>query len=384
MASKNKGEGEEAMKTAAAGNEPMVRFSKVQKSYDGETLVVKDLNLDIAKGEFLTMLGPSGSGKTTTLMMLAGFEPATHGEIYVKGKPINNTPPHKRGIGMVFQNYALFPHMTVAENLAFPLQVRNMGKAEIEDRVKNILKLVELPQMASRRPGQLSGGQQQRIAVARALVFEPDLVLMDEPLGALDKQLREQMQYEIKHIHERLGVTIVYVTHDQAEALTMSNRIAVFNDGVVQQLSTPDELYERPQNSFVAQFIGENNKLKGVISDVDRDNIATVKLDSSDVVKALAVNVSAKGERTLLSIRPERVEINPLAKNVDVLLRGKIAELIYLGDHIRARLEVAGHDNFIVKVPNKASNEAIAHGKIVNVGWSVKDCRALDYIELHH
>jgi putative spermidine/putrescine transport system ATP-binding protein len=384
MASKNKGEGEEAMKAAAAGNEPMVRFSKVQKSYDGETLVVKDLNLDIAKGEFLTMLGPSGSGKTTTLMMLAGFEPATHGEIYVKGKPINNTPPHKRGIGMVFQNYALFPHMTVAENLAFPLQVRNMGKAEIEDRVKNILKLVELPQMASRRPGQLSGGQQQRIAVARALVFEPDLVLMDEPLGALDKQLREQMQYEIKHIHERLGVTIVYVTHDQAEALTMSNRIAVFNDGVVQQLSTPDELYERPQNSFVAQFIGENNKLKGVISDVDRDNIATVKLDSSDVVKALAVNVGAKGERTLLSIRPERVEINPLAKNVDVLLRGKIAELIYLGDHIRARLEVAGHDNFIVKVPNKASNEAIAHGKTVNVGWSVKDCRALDYIELHH
>ena len=342
-------------------------FAKVQKSYDGETLVVKDLNLDIAKGEFLTMLGPSGSGKTTTLMMLAGFEPATHGEIYVKGKPINNTPPHKRGIGMVFQNYALFPHMTVAENLAFPLQVRNMGKAEIEDRVKNILKLVELPQMASRRPGQLSGGQQQRIAVARALVFEPDLVLMDEPLGALDKQLREQMQYEIKHIHERLGVTIVYVTHDQAEALTMSNRIAVFNDGVVQQLSTPDELYERPQNSFVAQFIGENNKLKGVIAEVDRDNIATVKLDSSDVVKALAVNVGAKGERTLLSIRPERVEINPLAKNVDVLLRGKIAELIYLGDHIRARLEVAGHDNFIVKVPNKASNEAICP-------WQDREC----------
>ncbi len=372
------------MTASVAGNEPMVSFAKVQKSYDGETLVVKDLNLDIAKGEFLTMLGPSGSGKTTTLMMLAGFEPATHGEIYVKGKPINNTPPHKRGIGMVFQNYALFPHMTVAENLAFPLQVRNIGKAEIEERVKNILKLVELPQMASRRPGQLSGGQQQRIAVARALVFEPDLVLMDEPLGALDKQLREQMQYEIKHIHERLGVTIVYVTHDQAEALTMSNRIAVFNDGVVQQLSSPDELYERPQNSFVAQFIGENNKLKGVIEEVDSHSIATVKLDSSDVVKALAVNVGTKGERTLLSIRPERVEINPLAKNVDVLLRGKIAELIYLGDHIRARLEVAGHDNFIVKVPNKAGSDNIAHGKTVNVGWSVKDCRALDYIELHH
>ena len=180
-------------------SDAMVRFVNVQKSYDGETLVVKNLNLDIAKGEFLTMLGPSGSGKTTTLMMLAGFEPATHGEIYVKGKPINNTPPHKRGIGMVFQNYALFPHMTVAENLAFPLQVRNMGKAEIEDRVKNILKLVELPQMASRRPGQLSGGQQQRIAVARALVFEPDLVLMDEPLGALDKQDRKSTRLNSSH-----------------------------------------------------------------------------------------------------------------------------------------------------------------------------------------
>ncbi len=207
---------------------------------------------------------------------------------------------------------------------------------------------------------------------------------MDEPLGALDKQLREQMQYEIKHIHERLGVTIVYVTHDQSEALTMSNRIAVFNDGVVQQLSSPDELYERPQNSFVAQFIGENNKLKGNVLEVGRDKVATVKLDSDDVVRALAVNVVNKGDRTLLSIRPERVEINPLAKNVDVLLKGRIAELIYLGDHIRARLEVAGHNNFIVKVPNKARNDGIVEGKSVNVGWSVKDCRALDYIDLHH
>jgi putative spermidine/putrescine transport system ATP-binding protein len=192
------------------------------------------------------------------------------------------------------------------------------------------------------------------------------------------------MQYEIKHIHERLGVTIVYVTHDQSEALTMSNRIAVFNDGVVQQLSSPDELYERPQNSFVAQFIGENNKLKGNVVDVTKDKVATVKLDSSDVVKALAVNVSAKGERTLLSIRPERVEINPLAKNVDVMLKGRIAELIYLGDHIRARLEVAGHDNFIVKVPNKSRSDGIVQGKSVHVGWSLKDCRALDFIELHH
>jgi putative spermidine/putrescine transport system ATP-binding protein len=364
--------------------ESMVRFEGVQKSYDGETLVVKGLNLEIAKGEFLTMLGPSGSGKTTTLMMLAGFEPATHGEIFVQGQPINNTPPHKRGIGMVFQNYALFPHMTVAENLAFPLQVRKMSKSEVEDRVKGILKLVELPGMANRRPGQLSGGQQQRIAVARALVFEPELVLMDEPLGALDKQLREQMQYEIKHIHERLGVTIVYVTHDQSEALTMSNRIAVFNDGVVQQLSTPDELYERPENSFVAQFIGENNKLKGTVTEIGRDKIASVKLDSGDLVKARAVKVAKKGERTILSIRPERVEINPPAKTDIVVLKAKIVELIYLGDHIRARLEVAGQDDFIVKVSNKSGQKGMAHGDLVKIGWRGEDCRALDYHDFQH
>jgi putative spermidine/putrescine transport system ATP-binding protein len=260
--------------------------------------------------------------------------------------------------------------------------VRNIGKAEVEQRVARVLKMVELPHMGNRRPGQLSGGQQQRIAVARALVFEPDLVLMDEPLGALDKQLREQMQYEIKHIHERLGVTIVYVTHDQSEALTMSNRIAVFNDGVVQQLSSPDDLYERPQNSFVAQFIGENNKLRGTVAEIDNNNVATVKLESGDVVKALAINASKKGERTLLSLRPERVDINPTSKTADTVLKGRIAELIYLGDHIRARLEVAGHKNFIVKLPNRSGSETLNEGREVRVGWQAKDCRALDFMEL--
>ena len=188
---------------------PLVRFQNVQKSYDGKVLVVKDLNLDVQRGEFLTMLGPSGSGKTTCLMMLAGFEPATHGEIYLDNQPINNVPPHKRGIGMVFQNYALFPHMTVAENLSFPLDVRKMSKSERKSRVARALDMVQLGEFGNRRPAQLSGGQQQRVAVARALVFDPELVLMDEPLGALDKNLREQMQYEIKHIHENLGVTVV-------------------------------------------------------------------------------------------------------------------------------------------------------------------------------
>ena len=209
------------------GDAAFVAFEHVQKSYDGETLVVKDLNLSIGKGEFLTMLGPSGSGKTTCLMMLAGFETATHGEITLAGRPINNIPPHKRGIGMVFQNYALFPHMTVGENLAFPLQVRKLPKAEIDAKVARALDMVQMGAFAGRRPAQLSGGQQQRIALARALVFDAELVLMDEPLGALDKQLREQMQLDIRDLHRRLGLTIVFVTHDQSEALTMSDRVAV-------------------------------------------------------------------------------------------------------------------------------------------------------------
>lgn len=365
------------MSASSANSEPSVRFVNVQKSYDGETLVVKDLNLDIAKGEFVTMLGPSGSGKTTCLMMLAGFEPATHGEIYLNDRPINKVPPHKRGIGMVFQNYALFPHMTVAENLAFPLQVRGMSKDEQERRVKRVLEMVELPQMGGRRPAQLSGGQQQRIAVARALVFEPDLVLMDEPLGALDKQLREQMQYEIKHIHESLGVTVVYVTHDQSEALTMSNRIAVFNDGVIQQLSTPDDLYERPENSFVAQFIGENNKLSGTVKSV-KNGRCSVKLDSGQTVTAKPVNIGEVGSRTLLSIRPERVEIAPRKKKDTNVLDGRIEELIYLGDHIRTRMSVGGHDDFIVKVPNNAGHHVLKEGEMAKVGWIAEDCRALD------
>jgi len=214
-----------------SNSDSFVRFEKVDKSYDGEILVVKDLNLDVPKGEFLTMLGPSGSGKTTVLMMLAGFETPTSGEIYLDGNPISSIPPNKRGIGMVFQNYALFPHMTVKENLAFPLEVRKLPKNEVEEKVSNALSMVELQDFGTRMPLQLSGGQQQRVALARSLVFEPRLVLMDEPLGALDKNLREQMQYEIKHIHEKIGITVVYVTHDQSEALTMSNRIAVFNDG---------------------------------------------------------------------------------------------------------------------------------------------------------
>ena len=353
-----------------------VRFERVQKSYDGEILVVKDLNLNIAKGEFVTMLGPSGSGKTTCLMMLAGFEPATNGEIYIGDRSINHIPPHKRGIGMVFQNYALFPHMSIGENLAFPLEVRKMNKADAEKAVKRTLDMVQMGDFINRRPAQLSGGQQQRIALARALVFEPELVLMDEPLGALDKQLRERMQYEIKHIHENLGVTVVYVTHDQSEALTMSDRIAVFNDGVIQQLSSAESLYEQPQNAFVAQFIGENNELTGVVEKIKGDT-CTVRLADGTKVKAEKVNVDNVGDKTLLSLRPERVEIDPPEK-LDAQIEGKIEELIYLGDHIRVRINVAGNDQFIAKVRNRGDKRELNEGQSISIGWAATDCKALD------
>ena len=272
-----------------------VKFDKVDKSDDGKVLVVKDLNLDINEGEFITMLGPSGSGKTTCLMMLAGFETPTNGEIYLDSKPISRIPPHKRGIGMVFQNYALFPHLTVYENLAFPLKVRKLSKDDIDKKVDKALSMVSLSGFEKRMPNQLSGGQQQRVAVARSLVFDPQLVLMDEPLGALDKNLRESMQYEIKHIHESIGVTVVYVTHDQSEALTMSSRIAVFNDGKVQQLSTPDKLYEEPVNSFVAEFIGENNTFAGEVTDISGGK-CKVKLDTGGEIISNPISVKSKGE----------------------------------------------------------------------------------------
>ena len=357
-------------------NKEFVKFAKVDKSYDGKVLVVKDLNLDIEEGEFVTMLGPSGSGKTTCLMMLAGFETPTNGEIYLNSNPISNIPPHKRGIGMVFQNYALFPHMTVYENLSFPLKVRKLSKEDIDKKVDKALSMVSLSGFEKRMPGQLSGGQQQRVAVARSLVFDPQLVLMDEPLGALDKNLRESMQYEIKHIHESIGVTVVYVTHDQGEALTMSNRIAVFNDGKVQQLSSPDKLYEQPVNSFVAEFIGENNTFAGEVTDISKDK-CKIKLNSGNEIFANPVRVKSKGEKTIVSLRPERAIIDPENK-IENKFKGKIEEVIYHGDHTRVRLDILGNKEFILKVPNSSSRMDIKVGNQLNVGWNSFDARALD------
>ena len=354
-----------------------VKFDQVDKSYDGEILVVKDLNLDIPQGEFLTMLGPSGSGKTTTLMMLAGFETPTSGEIFLDGEPISNIPPYKRGIGMVFQNYALFPHMTVNENLAFPLEVRKLNKTDVKQKVDKALSMVELQDFGNRMPLQLSGGQQQRVALARALVFEPRLVLMDEPLGALDKKLREQMQYEIKHIHEKIGITVVYVTHDQSEALTMSNRIAVFNDGKIQQISSPDVLYEKPESSFVAQFIGENNQLKGKVKSIS-GNKCVITTETGENINSLKINVDNVGDNSTVSLRPERIAINSSEDKFENTFDAKVKELIYLGDHIRTRVDVCGTDQFIVKVPNSYQGSDLKEGATVKLSWKASDSRALD------
>lgn len=356
-------------------NDTLVKMIGIQKTYDGETLVVKDLDLEIPGGEFLTMLGPSGSGKTTSLMMLAGFETPTRGQIFLGGRAIDNVPPHKRNIGMVFQNYALFPHMTVEENLAFPLKARRLGNAETEAKIKRALEIVRLGGFGNRRPGQLSGGQQQRVALARALVFGPKLVLMDEPLGALDKQLREHMQLEIKHIHEELGVTVVYVTHDQAEALTMSDRIAVFKDGMIQQVATPVEIYERPQTAFVARFVGESNQMPGKVTAIDGLQ-CSVEIEGEGSVRALAIDVDV-GHSTMLSLRPERVRLNPLPGSMPNIYSARIQELIYLGDHVRVRLFACGCDSFVIKLASAEDLTRVEPGATITIGWKIEDCRAL-------
>jgi putative spermidine/putrescine transport system ATP-binding protein len=359
-------------------SDPIVVFDQITKRYDGINTVVHGLDLTIERGEFVTLLGPSGSGKTTSLMMLAGFEEPTSGTITLDGRLLNHVPAHQRGIGVVFQNYALFPHMSVAGNLSFPLEMQGIGRAERDQRITAALDMVKLGPLGERRPSELSGGQQQRVALARALVFQPKLVLMDEPLGALDKQLREHMQIEIKHIHEQLGVTVVYVTHDQSEALTMSDRVAVFNQGRIQQLATPQDLYERPDNSFVAQFIGENNRLAGVIEDISGGR-CLVRLATGEVIDATPVNVTTIGAKTVVSIRPERVEFKPEMMPAGVhTIDAEVLEFIYMGDLFRTRLRVAGSEDFVIKSRNAQGQRVLVPGEKIKVGWHPQDARALD------
>jgi putative spermidine/putrescine transport system ATP-binding protein len=337
-----------------APRDTLVRFAGVQKTYDGESLVVRSLDLDIRRGEFLSLLGPSGSGKTTCLMMLAGFESPTAGDITLNGQPITRTPPHKRNFGMVFQNYALFPHLTVAQNVAYPLTVRKLPKAEIAQRVAKALAMVQLTGRDQRLPGQLSGGQQQRVALARALVFEPQLVLMDEPLGALDKQLREHMQIELKELHRQLGVTFVYVTHDQGEALTMSDRVAVFNEGAIQQIDAVESLYETPSNRFVASFVGDSTVLQGTVGAAHggQGGGCELVLPTGERLSGVNVNGALPGAAVAAYVRPERIEalFTPPADPANTLTAA-VNDVIYFGDHLRLRCALAGQAQATVKLP---------------------------------
>ena len=357
--------------------EPHVEFEDIAKSYDGRVMAVQGLNLSVRRGEFLSLLGPSGSGKTTCLMMLAGFETPTAGAIHIDGRSVHALPPRKRGIGMVFQDYALFPHMTVEDNLAFPLDVRGIVRDRRRKLVGRALRLVRLEGFEKRRPGQLSGGQQQRVAIARALVFEPQLVLMDEPLGALDRHLREELQYEIRRIHRTLGVTIVYVTHDQQEAMVMSDRIAVLRDGMVEQVAEPEALYEEPERSFVARFIGENNRLHGRVLAVDGD-VCEVEV-GGEVVKGLRVVECGPDDRVTLSIRPERVEIHPRQGLYTNEFSALVEDITFVGDHLRIRMKTCGRSNFVAKIPNVVGQGAVLEGDRVRVGWTPTDCRVLDH-----
>ena len=351
-------------------NPEFVKFDKVDKSYDGKVLVVKDLQLDIAEGEFITMLGPSGSGKTTCLMMLAGFETPTHGEILLDGNIISNIPPHKRGIGMVFQNYALFPRMSVAENVAFPLKLRKIGKAECEQRVEEALNTVQLSELGNRRIDQLSGGQRQRVALARAFVFQPRILLMDEPLSALDKKLREQMQIELKHLHRKLGVTTVYVTHDQREALTMSDRIAVINHGRLQQVDTPEVIYNQPANSFVADFIGESTMLPLKTEENNQLYFDHILVDSVPDQKS--------SQDWMLVVRPER--LFPLSQeSIDsdqhLIFKGKVIESVYQGETAFAQVSISEDHQLTVRFGTDASARKflLEPGDSMELGLNRKD-----------
>ncbi|MBB5423713.1 putative spermidine/putrescine transport system ATP-binding protein [Paraburkholderia atlantica] len=364
-------------------SQPFISFDGVSKSYDGVHSVVEGLDLDVRHGEFVSLLGPSGSGKTTTLMMLAGFESPTRGEIRLAGKRLDDKPPHRRDIGMVFQNYALFPHMTIAENVAFPLSVRKVSRTEQKARVTRVLDMVELSHLAGRRPSQLSGGQQQRVALARALVFEPSVVLMDEPLGALDKRLRETMQYEIMRLHRELSLTIVYVTHDQNEALTMSDRVAVFSDGRIQQAATPTELYENAANAFVANFVGENNGLTGRVNS-DGGEWAAMQLADGSTVRGRPGAGLASGDAAMLALRPERAHIAATPEAVQEATRQNmnvvhalVEELVYCGDHHRVHLKLGHGESMVVKVPNTQHHDLPALGRQTAVTWRCDDCKVL-------
>ncbi|WOH85448.1 ABC transporter ATP-binding protein [Bradyrhizobium sp. BEA-2-5] len=350
-----------------------VSLVNLEKSY-GPVVAVAGVSLDIRSGEFLTLLGPSGSGKTTTLMMIAGFESPTSGDIAIDGRSVVAVPPYRRNIGMVFQNYALFPHLTVAENIGFPLKQRGVPKAERTKLVGEALELVRLPGYGERHPRQLSGGQQQRVAVARAIVFKPRLLLLDEPLGALDKQLRENLQIEVRRLHAELGITFVLVTHDQDEALTMSDRIAVMNDGKVAQIGRPEDLYDRPCSHFVAGFIGQSNFMPAVVCGME-EGVVVAKCQGI-LVRAVASQPPAIGAEVSVTTRPERlrfadttVETGPSVNRMSVT----VVEAAFAGERCRYLLKSDCGASMVLKEASSATIRRRAVGERTEIAWSIAD-----------
>jgi putative spermidine/putrescine transport system ATP-binding protein len=353
--------------TASNGmNAPVLELKGVRKSYSGD-VAVESIDLELRSEEFLTFLGPSGSGKTTTLMMVAGLQQPDAGSIKLGGKPVDRLPPYRRDIGMVFQNYALFPHMNVYRNVAFPLEMRGVSQSEIARQVADVLQLVDLATMRDRLPRQLSGGQQQRVALARAMVYHPALLLMDEPLGALDKKLREQMQREIKRIHRERRTSVLYVTHDQEEALTMSDRIAVFNKGRIEQIGTPEELYERPTTRFVADFLGETNFLPGRV--VASERLSCRVRIGDQVFDAQTPTPVAPGARVVVAVRPERLKLRPAAADGEGLF-GELVDIVYLGNARRSIVRLSnGHDCFVLQHATQADALTLAPGQALQLSW---------------
>ena len=358
--------------TAQQNDKPLVSLRNLNKYY-GDFAAVDDISLDIKDGEFLTFLGSSGSGKSTTLSMLAGFETPSSGEILVNGQSLVNVPPHKRDIGMVFQRYSLFPHLSVRDNIAFPLAIRKLAPAERDRRVDAMLKLVQLEQFAHRRPSQLSGGQQQRVAIARALVYEPRILLMDEPLGALDKKLREDLQDELRQLHRRLGITIVYVTHDQEEAMRLSQRIAIFSHGKIVGLGSGYDLYQNPPNAFVASFLGNSNFLK-----LKAQGNAVASFEGQPLSIRLTGGLQLDQD-VLLMIRPEKAlalsveqaQREPLAAGWNEV-SAKVSEMLFLGESQTCSVVTPGGTAMTVKALS-ATGMPLTAGDTVRVRWATSD-----------
>jgi spermidine/putrescine transport system ATP-binding protein len=356
-----------------------VELQDVTKKF-GDFTAVHKVSLQIKDGEFFAMLGPSGCGKTTCLRMIAGFELPTEGEVKIRGKSMGNIPAYKRPVNTVFQNYALFPHMTVFENVAFGLEMQKTSRREIDQRVKEALEMVRLPQLAERKPRQLSGGQQQRIALARALVNRPQVLLLDEPLSALDLKLRKAMQLELKELQHQVGITFIFVTHDQEEAITMSDRIAVMNEGVIQQVGAPMEIYERPHNRFVADFIGETNFMEGQVLEIDPAK-TTVALGAGVQVLARPVNGLATGQIVTVAVRPEKISLYAAAPANGVNVPAVVEEAVYIGTDTRYKVKVGDHHHVVARVQNVTTTLEDPHlfqrGDRVYLSWPMESALVL-------